>query len=257
MAVIVVDETEFGIVVLTAPLDSLLHITCGGYLPVGGVGIGGADVAGGAVELADVLRQIPAVGVPGAVLLDSQRAGGYGLRRGPGDIPQRGVVAAGEVDAGHLQIAAVDVALLKRDIIADGDHLGGAAAHVVVLTMHGGNGAVCRLAGEVRGAVLSVVADGPDAGGSLHAGLVAIRIVLRLEVDVATHRECGVLVEVISHIPRATCHAGAVFDSGGAVADIIVVVSVGAVVDGGGGEFAAVIIAEFRGRSVRPRRIKL
>lgn len=45
VAVVVVDHAEFCIVVLTAPLDGLLHITCRGYLPVGRVGIGGADVA--------------------------------------------------------------------------------------------------------------------------------------------------------------------------------------------------------------------
>ena len=43
MAVVVVDEAELGIIELAAPLDGLLHIPCGGYLPVGCVGIGGAD----------------------------------------------------------------------------------------------------------------------------------------------------------------------------------------------------------------------
>ena len=38
----------------------------------------------------------PAVGVPGAIFLDSQRTGGILLRGGPGDVPERGVVAAGE-----------------------------------------------------------------------------------------------------------------------------------------------------------------
>ena len=197
MAVIVVDETEFGIIKLAGPLDGLFHITCRGYLPIGGVGIGGANIAGGAVEFANVLRQIPAVGEPGAVLLESQRAGGHGLSRVPGDIPERRVVAAGEVDTSDLQIAAVDVALLKRDIVAYGDHLRGAEAHVVVLAMHGGDGAVCRLAGEDRGAVFGIVADGPDAGAGLHAALVAVGIVLRDEVGDIIHREHGVLVECI------------------------------------------------------------
>lgn len=37
----------------------------------------------------------PAVGIPGAVHLERQRAGGDILRGIPGDVPQRGVMAAG------------------------------------------------------------------------------------------------------------------------------------------------------------------
>ena len=40
------------------------------------------DVAVLAVEFADVIGEIPAVGEPGAVLLDSQRAGGGGRDTG-------------------------------------------------------------------------------------------------------------------------------------------------------------------------------
>ena len=82
MAVVVVDEAEFGVIELAGPLDGLFHITCRGYLPIGGVGIGGADVAGGAVEFANVLSEIPAVSEPRAVLLDGQRAGGGGRDTG-------------------------------------------------------------------------------------------------------------------------------------------------------------------------------
>ena len=48
------------------------------YAAVGGVGVGGADVAVGAVEFADVLGEIPTVSVPGSVFLNGQRAGGGG-----------------------------------------------------------------------------------------------------------------------------------------------------------------------------------
>ena len=82
MAVVVVDETELGVVELAGPLDGLGYITFCRYLAVGGVGVGGADVAGGAVEFADVLGEIPAVGEPGAVLLEGQRAGGGGRDTG-------------------------------------------------------------------------------------------------------------------------------------------------------------------------------
>ena len=55
MAVVVVDEAEFGVVVLTAPLDGLGYVTLCRYLAVGGVGVGGADVTMLAVDFADVL----------------------------------------------------------------------------------------------------------------------------------------------------------------------------------------------------------
>ena len=68
-----------------------------------------------AVYLADVLRQIPAIGVPCAVELNSQRAGGDGLGGIPGNEPKPRVVATGEVDAGNLQIPTVQVTLVERN----------------------------------------------------------------------------------------------------------------------------------------------
>ena len=176
MAIVVVDETEFDVVELAGPLYGLLYISVCRYLAVGRVGIGRAEIAGGAVYFADVLRQVPAVGVPCAVFLDGQRARGDILRGIPGNEPQAGVSGSGEVDAGNLQVAAVDVALVQRDTAVGGYLLRCAAAHVVVLAMHGGDGAVNRLAGEVRGAVFGIVAHSPDAGAGLHTGLVTIRI---------------------------------------------------------------------------------
>ena len=100
MAVVIVHQTEFGVVVLTTPLDGLPSVTAFRYATVRGVGVGGADVTVRAVEFADVLGQIPAVSVPCAVLLDDQRAGGDRLGGVPGDEPERRVSAAGEVAAG-------------------------------------------------------------------------------------------------------------------------------------------------------------
>ena len=113
---------------------------------------------------------------------------------------------------------------------------GGAAAHVVVAALNGG---VRLRISEVHGAVFGIVGDAPDSSGSFHQRLVAIGIEGGSEI---THR--GVLVEVIRRVFCAACHAGAVFDSGGAVADIVVVVDVVIAVDGGGGELAAVVVAE-------------
>ena len=56
MTVVIVDETEFVIVVLAGPLDGLGDVAFCCYLAVGGVGVGGADVAVLSVDFADVLR---------------------------------------------------------------------------------------------------------------------------------------------------------------------------------------------------------
>ena len=66
---------------LAAPLNRLGNVTGGCYLAEGGVGVGCSDVTVGAVELANILGEVPAIGVPGAVKLDSQRAGGDRLTR--------------------------------------------------------------------------------------------------------------------------------------------------------------------------------
>ena len=58
------------------------------------------------------------------------------------------MVDSSEVDAGNLQVAAVDVALMKRYIAIHHDPLDSSAAHGIVLTMHGGDGIICRHAGE-------------------------------------------------------------------------------------------------------------
>ena len=76
MAVVIVDEGEFGVVVLAAPLDGLGDIAVCCDFSVGGVGVGGAEVAVLAEDFADVLGEIPAVGVPCAVFADGQRACG-------------------------------------------------------------------------------------------------------------------------------------------------------------------------------------
>ena len=56
MAVVVVDEAELGVVILTGPLDGLGDVAFCCYLAVGGVGVEGADVAVLAVDFADILR---------------------------------------------------------------------------------------------------------------------------------------------------------------------------------------------------------
>ena len=102
MAVVVVDESEFGVVVFAGPLDGLGKTAFCRYLSIGGVSIGGADVAGGAVDFADILGEVPAIGMPGTVFLDCQRAGGDGLGGIPGNKPHTGMVRAGQVKTSDL-----------------------------------------------------------------------------------------------------------------------------------------------------------
>ncbi len=87
ISVVVIDQSEFGIAVFTAPLEGLDGAAAGCDFAIGGVGVGGADVAIGAEHFADVLCQIPAVAVPCAAFLDDQWAGGDGLGRIPCDEP--------------------------------------------------------------------------------------------------------------------------------------------------------------------------
>ena len=77
------------------------------YFTIGGVGVGGADITVRAVELADVFGQIPAGSVPGAVLLDGQRAGGYRLGGIPGDEPEARMIAAGVIAEGVVLHSAL------------------------------------------------------------------------------------------------------------------------------------------------------
>ena len=98
--------------------------------------------------------------------MESQRTGGDRLRRIPGDEPKTRVVTACEVDAGNLQIAAVDVALVERDAAIDAHLRVRAAAHRIVGAFHHGAGVGIR---EGHGTILGVVfslASGLEAKGA-------------------------------------------------------------------------------------------
>ena len=170
---VVVYHAEFVFAYLTTPLYRLGDGAAGCYGAVGGVGVGGGDVAGGTEYFAHVLGEVESVGVPRAVFLDSKRAGGDGLRRIPGDEPKPRVVAAGEVDAGDLQVTTVQVTLVQRDGAVDGYLLKAAAAHAVVRAGHHGAGGFI---GEADGAVLCIVDGGPDAGLGLDERLVTVGV---------------------------------------------------------------------------------
>ena len=214
MAVVVVDEGELGVVVLAAPLDRLGDIAVCCDFSVGGVGVGGAEVAVLAEDFADVLGEIPAVGVPGAVFADGQGARGNGLSRVPGEEPQAGVAGAGEVATCELQVTAVDVALMKRDA-AIRCHLFGGAASVGVVAAFDDCAAIG--AGEAHGAVFCIVLHTPDTGSGLDQRLVAIGIEGGGEIA-----HGGVLVKVVGCVCRHFLTLGGCVS----IADIVVGVAV-------------------------------
>ena len=85
-------------------MDGLSYVALCTYCAIGGVGVKGADVAGLAVYLADVLCEIPAVGVPDAVFADGEGACGGGLGGVPEDVPEGGGCCAREVSGGDLEV---------------------------------------------------------------------------------------------------------------------------------------------------------
>ncbi len=119
MPKVVVYKPQFTIIELAAPLNGLGDTTLCGDRAIGRVAVGGEDGAFRAEELTNVLRQIPAVAVPRAVHLDSQRAGGNRLRGIPGDVPEARVGYRLEVKAGNLQVASVDVGVVQVYCSAD------------------------------------------------------------------------------------------------------------------------------------------
>ena len=71
-------------------MDGLRDIAGGGYGTVGRIGVRGADVATGTVDFANVFGEVKPVSEPRGILLNSQRASGYGLRGIPGNEPEAG-----------------------------------------------------------------------------------------------------------------------------------------------------------------------
>ena len=148
--------------VLTTPLNRLGDVAGGGDGAVGGVGVGGSDVAGSTEDFAHVFGEVEAVGVPGAVFLDGERAGSNGLGGIPRNQPQGGVIGAGEVYTGNLQVATVNEPLVRDDsAIATNDLFEHTAAHEVIIAFHGEEIPLFIHAGEVRRAVCCIIVKCP------------------------------------------------------------------------------------------------
>ena len=191
------DVVKFVVIYLTLyrPGD----VVGGGYLPIGRVGVGGADVAGGAEYFAHVFGEVEAVGVPGTVFLDGERAGSDGLGGVPRDHPQGGVIGAGEVATSLRGVAAL---AWQAGITGSSHHSGqslrwrmvwgdsaGAtndlfehtAAHEVIVAFHGEEIPLFIHAGEVRRAICSIVVECPISRFCPDVELVAVFIKYRGE----------------------------------------------------------------------------
>ena len=130
------------------------------------------------------------------------------------------MVAAGEVDAGNLQIASINVALVERDAAVDAHLLVRAAAHRIVGAFHHGAGVGIR---ECNRTIFSVVHSAPDTGLGLDKRLVSIGIELRDERSGTILRDSGVLVELICLVHRCLVILQREFSITNVIIDVLVV----------------------------------
>ena len=89
------------------------------------------------------------MGIPCAVLLNGQRAGGDGLGRVPSNQPKSGVMTTGEVNTGNLQVSTVDITLMERYGTVGDYFLERTAAHGIICALDG-CGTLCGGGAELR-----------------------------------------------------------------------------------------------------------
>ena len=146
VAVVVVDQCGFGIVVFGRPLEGLRDVA------------GSGDRAEGRVT----------------VLLNRERARRRLLRRIPQYEPKGGVPGARQIHACDLQIPAIDVAVMQRDRSRDRHFFEAAAALAVVAALD--HGLRFRVF-EAHRAVRAVVFDRPRSRGGLNRSRVPVGVV--------------------------------------------------------------------------------
>lgn len=116
-----------------------------------------------------------------------------------------------------MQELAVQIALVQRDGAVGCYLFVRAATHAIVSAFYHGTGFFIS---EAYGAIFGVVDGAPDTCSGLDERLVTIRIEHWYKGGCTILRDSGVLVELIRRVLCAACHAGAGFDSGGAVTDV-------------------------------------
>ncbi len=123
----------------------------------------------------------------------------------------------GQVALRHLQVVPVEVARVEARCPSDRHFFLKPPAHGVVGAFHG---CPAVLAFKFHGPVFGVVGDCPDAGGSFHQRLVAVRVVNRFKDAFFSALDGGVLVEFIGFIVRGAAE----FEGFLPVADVVVLI---------------------------------
>ena len=193
MAEVVVDEVEFGVVVLRGPLEGLGDVAGFRYVPERSVGIRRADVAGGTEDFADVFREVVAVGEPRAVFLNRERTRRRRLSRIPGDEPQSGMCRARQIERCDLQVPAIDVAVVQRRRSRNRHFLFKTATLGIVSAFD--DGLRFRVLKTCR-TIFTVVGDAPRSRGGLNRSHVPVCVTTRIEHE--KHRTYGAISPYVS-----------------------------------------------------------
>ena len=173
MAVVVVNEIEFGVVVLRRPLEGLGDVAGSGDRAERSVGICCTDVAGRSEDFTDVFREVVAIGEPRAVFLNRKRTRRRRLRRIPGYEPKSRMRRASQIKRRDLQIPAIDVAVVQRRRSRDRYFFEVATTLRVVAAFHC---CIRFFITETHRTIRAVVGDLPRSRGSLNPCFTAKEI---------------------------------------------------------------------------------
>ena len=239
MAEVIIDQRQLSIVHFAAPLNGLGNVSFFRDAAVGRIIVGRADIAAGAEEFPHVLGDVEAVAVPCTVLLDSQWTCRHRFRRVPSDQPQHRVGASLQVAAGDLQVATVDVAMVKRYRAVHRHFLHVSSTHGIVAAFNHRR-AFCLGLREDHRAIVGVILYRPNARGGLYRCLIAVGVISRHEGGLFSLRDARVLVELVGRIGEFVGQ----FLRRLAVADVVVAIAVGGSSQGGGDKFAAAVVGE-------------
>ena len=240
VAEVVVDEVEFGVVVLRGPLEGLGDVAGFRYVPEGSVGIRRADIAGGAEDFADIFGDVVAVGEPRAVFLNRERTRRRRLRRIPGDEPQRRMTGTRAIHAGNLQISAINVAMMKRYRSRDRYFFEVAPTLRVVAAV---NRCIRFFITETHRTIRAVVGDRPRSRGRLNQRRVPVGVVAWIKRKGRRgfgRKNFRVLIEIVCRVGECRSRFGGSF----AVTDVVKRVGVIRVPERRGGQFRTRIVAE-------------
>ena len=158
IAVVVIDQSQFAVVHLAAPLHRLDETARAGHGPIGRVVVSCRDRSPRVEDFRHILVEVPSIAVKRGGLHQGQGTRGHRFQRIPQQCPKH-VPAVEHVQGSYLEVATVQVAFMAGDRSVDGDLLHVAASLVVVAAFHHRTAVP---AGEAHRAVGRVVHDRPD-----------------------------------------------------------------------------------------------